>query len=363
MVSAVNNRSASRIAWHLFACIAFLTLPLILSPHPAEQKNWVFSLPTLRDFLSSALMLIIFYANYYLLIPKLYFRKKYLLYVSCIVLGFLMVSFLPSILTGNNPLDAPVEKQFQQRPSPPPGEFEQQHIMPPRPAGSTFYQEIKHNIILFVAVILFSLLLSIRNRLFLAETARQNAELQFLKAQINPHFLFNTLNSIYSLAIQKDDKTADAVVQLSELMRYIIKDANSDEVSLEKELSYIDNFIELQRSRLGDTATIRYQVSGSPAGKKIAPLILVTFIENAFKHGVNPDEDSAIDISITINENQLHLKASNKKVPVNGSGETSARIGIANAKERLALTYAGKHQLEITDATSFYTVNLLMELS
>ena len=140
------------------------------------------------------------------------------------------------------------------------------------------------------------------------------SELSFLKAQINPHFLFNTLNSIYALAIKKDDKTADAVVQLSELMRYIMTNANDDVIALDKEINYINNFVQLQKTRLGNTVNVDYAVEGNAFGKCITPLILISFIENAFKHGVNPNQNSEIVIRITIVEDYLTLFVSNNKV-------------------------------------------------
>ena len=130
-------------------------------------------------------------------------------------------------------------------------------------------------------------MLKINSRLKLAEKEKVNAELSYLKAQINPHFLFNTLNSIYSLAIEKSDYTATAVVKLSSMMRYVITDASHKFVPLEKEINYISNYIELQKLRIDSSIKLMYTVTGDISDKKIAPLVLISFIENAFKYGVN----------------------------------------------------------------------------
>jgi LytS/YehU family sensor histidine kinase len=233
--------------------------------------------------------------------------------------------------------------------------------MPPRPAGSRFAEEIRHQVFLFFIVILSSALLRVRERWFQAETARYNDELTHLKAQINPHFLFNTLNSIYSLVLAKDDGAPDAIVELSELMRYIIKDADKHEVLLEKELAYLNNYIALQQSRLGRTVSIVYETDVLPGDKMIAPLIMISFIENAFKYGVNPDKVSVITIQLQLKKNIFSLYVANKKVTktsVDGDG-----IGIENTKKRLQLLYPSRHELQIVDNDIDFSVNLIMHLT
>jgi hypothetical protein len=339
--------------YHIAGCLVFMALPLFLFPHPPEEVGFLFSRPTLRDLIANAFTLAFFYLNYYLLITRLYFRRQFVLYALCIAAGFLTITLLPSFLTGYNPWHPP--KVVYEAPK------NAAHWIPPPPQGTWFIMEVKHHIFLFVAVILFSILLRIRQRLFRAQEDRLNAELSSLKAQINPHFLFNTLNSIYALAVKKDDRTADAVINLSELMRYIIKDAHNNKVSLEKELNYISNYIDLQRSRLGNTAKIVFTSTGNAHGKEIAPLILITFIENAFKYGINPDEDSEIRILIDVEGADLHLQVYNKKVKTFTPHSTG--IGIENTKERLQLLYPAKHSLIIKDNNSDFLVTLTMTLT
>jgi LytS/YehU family sensor histidine kinase len=146
------------------------------------------------------------------------------------------------------------------------------HHFAPKPSEGTFIEEIKHHIFVYGIVILFSILLHTRNRLLKAENEKLQAELSNLKAQIHPHFLFNTLNSIYALAIRKDDKTPETIIRLSEFMRYLLKDVNQSQVSLEKEITYIENYLDLQKSRLRNSVSIEYLCSGNFSTKQIAPL-------------------------------------------------------------------------------------------
>ncbi|HRD40256.1 MAG TPA: sensor histidine kinase, partial [Bacteroidia bacterium] len=183
-------------------------------------------------------------------------------------------------------------------------------------------------------------------------------ELSYLKAQINPHFLFNTLNSIYSLAIQKSDETANAVVKLSGMMRYVLTESQNEFVSLQKELDYINNYIELQKTRLDSTIKLHYTITGTTTGKAIAPLILIPFIENAFKYGVNAEENSEITIEISVNEAAINLFVKNNKVSIRPDPENRSGLGIENTKSRLLLLYPGKHYLNIDDNSASFSVSL-----
>jgi LytS/YehU family sensor histidine kinase len=295
-------------------------------------------------------MLFVFYLNYYLFIPTLYFKKKYVAYTLGIVAALLLICLLPSLLTGRIPWNGQ-----------PPMHTDFVNGMPPHPGGDTFTHEIRHHIFLFIIVMLASVLLRVRERWFQAETARYNDELTHLKAQINPHFLFNTLNSIYSLVLAKDDTAPDAIVELSELMRYIIKDADKHEVLLTKELTYLNNYIALQQSRMGNTVNIVYEADILPGDKMIAPLIIISFIENAFKYGVNPDKVSVITIRLQLEQHIFSLHVANKKVtkaPVDGYG-----IGVENTRKRLQLLYPSRHELQIVENDNDFFVNLTMHLT
>ena len=192
------------------------------------------------------------------------------------------------------------------------------------------------------------------------ENQRLSAELAFLKSQINPHFLFNSLNSIYSLAYQRSDTTPDAILKLAEIMRYMLYESNDNKVDLSKELQYLQNYIDLQKIRFGKNAYVEFKIMGKVDGQKIVPLLLIAFIENAFKHGVANDPASPIKLLINLDNTQLHFYMENKKHTNNR--DTEGGIGLNNVKRRLDLLYPGKYSLTIHDETDIYTCELSLVL-
>jgi sensor histidine kinase YesM len=192
------------------------------------------------------------------------------------------------------------------------------------------------------------------------ENQRLSAELAFLKSQINPHFLFNSLNSIYSLAYQRSETTPEAILKLSEIMRYMLYECNDNKVSLVKELQYLQNFIDLQKIRFGNKAFIDFKVEGKVDSQQIVPLMLIAFIENAFKHGVANNPLTPIRLLIDVVDSHLHFYIQNKK-HTNNRDEIGG-IGLNNVKRRLDLLYPGKYNLDIRDETNTYTVELSLVL-
>lgn len=339
------------VYWHILGSISFLVIPILISQRPPGAQ--FISEPTFRDILANSIMLVIFYINYYLLIPKLYFQKKHLGYAVALIIGLLVISLLPSLLTGFIRL---------QPPGPPPFPFRGGN-MPVR-QDATFFMHIQHNISLYGVIILSSLLLRIRTRLFETEGLKQQAEIGSLKSRINPHFLFNTLNNIYALALrEKAQATASSLLKLSGMMRYVVTDTAEEFVPLEKEINYTNDYIELQRMRLTETTQLSYTVSGSTQNKKIAPVILMPFIENAFKHGVNPNQQANIQITIAMTGDWLTLTVENQKVTPNNDPHVKSGVGIENTKERLTLLYPKKYSLTINEDSVKYSVQLILQLA
>jgi two-component system LytT family sensor kinase len=192
------------------------------------------------------------------------------------------------------------------------------------------------------------------------ENQRLSAELAFLKSQINPHFLFNSLNSIYSLAYQRSETTPEAILKLSEIMRYMLYECNDNKVDLDRELQYLQNYIDLQRIRFGNKAFIDFKIDGKVETQQIVPLLLIAFIENAFKHGVASNPQTPIRLLIEVDEAHLHFFMQNKKHTNNR--DESGGIGLNNVKRRLDLLYPGKYNLDIRDEIDTYTVELSLVL-
>jgi hypothetical protein len=330
-----------QILIHVAGCLVFLSLPVILWPGQGDLGDFFNDSRSAREFTNDVLILLFFYLNFYLLIPKLYFPKKYIYFILAVILCYIIVAFLPGAIFPFREMDHPHHAGQDHR----------------------FLFTIGHNLIYFLAVVFFSLMVKMNSRWKQAEKERLKAELSYFKAQINPHFLFNTLNTIYSLAIQKADNTPEAVVKLSGMMRYVISDASNDFVALEKEINYISDYIELQRIRFGETVSIDFKVDEIASGSKIAPLILIPFIENAFKFGVNPEKDSSISMNIKLSGQELHMRVFNKKVGGRQKGESVSGLGISNAKHRLELLYPEKYRLLIDDKEDEYTVDLYIILT
>lgn len=204
-----------------------------------------------------------------------------------------------------------------------------------------------------------SLLISEKQKKAL-ENQRLNAELNFLKLQINPHFLFNTLNSIYSQAHLKSEQTEYSILKFSQIMRYVLYDSATEKIPLAKDLEYITNYIDLQKLRISKNVTIHYEVSGNTDGLLIAPLLLITFIENAFKHGVSYTIPSEIKIRIELMGHTIRLSVGNA---VTAQRQNAAGgVGLINAKRRLDVLYPNRYMLDVVENNSLYIVNLKIEL-
>jgi LytS/YehU family sensor histidine kinase len=194
------------------------------------------------------------------------------------------------------------------------------------------------------------------------ENAHLNAEVNFLKSQINPHFLFNTLNGIYSQAHQKSEHTENSILKLSDLLRYVLYDSSEDKVDLGKDIQYLTNYIDLQKLRLSQKVTIEYKVTGNVKGRQIAPLLLITFVENAFKHGISYTNPSTINIVLTIFEQTLTLLVSNPVTETNSFVSTGG-LGLKNVTRRLDLLYPEKYLLDIVHNDYLHIVNLKINLN
>jgi sensor histidine kinase YesM len=190
-------------------------------------------------------------------------------------------------------------------------------------------------------------------------------ELQFLKSQINPHFLFNNLNNLYSYAVEKSPKTPELILGLSSLLRYFLYECKTQFVPLEKELGQLKNFVELNQLHIEGRGDVDLIIQNNSQNKKIAPLILMVFIENAFKHSASSvTEEIEIKIVISVgNDGQLVFKCSNNFKSESNLGNLSSGIGLTNVKKRLNLIYPNNHSLDINTENSTYVVNLKLDLS
>lgn len=189
-----------------------------------------------------------------------------------------------------------------------------------------------------------------------------NAELNFLRAQVNPHFLFNVLNNLYALTLKKSELAPDVVLKLSEMMEYMLYDSNDEKVSLEKEISYLNSYIELERLRFSGAANITLNNNTSLNGAEIAPLLLLPLVENAFKHGLSKQpENGWLKINIGLEGKTFSFFIENFK-PSSTSDKRNGGIGLSNLRNRLELLYPNRHQLALEDKKNTFSVKLIIEL-
>ncbi len=191
-----------------------------------------------------------------------------------------------------------------------------------------------------------------------AERKRLATELQVLKGQLNPHFLFNTLNNLYSLALGKSDKTAVVIAKMSDMFHYILYECNATEVPVSKELKLIEDYIELEQIRYSDRLSIKFDKKVENKNYLIPPMLLYSFVENCFKHGSSQDPDLPwIRISLHVKNNHLSFEARNN-VPNNYKSTKTEGVGLLNGKRRLELMYPGNHQLIIHEENNEFYVKL-----
>jgi len=328
------------IAWGLLLMVPFFSgYQVIKSFTPTANISLV------PIIISSLFLIVIFYFNYFVLIPKFLLLKKYLLYAITLVLSIAAAFVLSKVffnLFGVNP----------------------GNIASFNPMLIKIEPVMRANAFLMLTVsILASISLTINDHLRQLEKEKLVAQISSLKSQINPHFLFNTLNNIYATAIDTSPRTADMVDKLSEMMRYTMKETQNDFVPLEEEINYLNNYIELQKLRLDSKIKFDYTIEGEFSGLQIAPMLLIPFVENAFKHGVNSEQDSSIRINIKVNESEIHFLVANNKVEIqSGIQENSGGLGIENTKHRLALIYPSGHLLTIKETENDFIVSLHINL-
>ncbi|MBS9461937.1 sensor histidine kinase [Flagellimonas sp. 389] len=291
----------------------------------------------------------LFYFNYSFLVPRLLLKNRTAIYIIVSLFIILGIIFLK-------------ERYFPFRPP---------ENIPPFPQDRhAFY--MSRQFIMSIVVFSVPFVTSTALRIYIewrrnddlrkiVEKEKINSELQFLKTQLNPHFLFNSLNAIYSLSVKNSPDTSDAIINISELMRYMLYEADKEFVPLGKELEYIQNYVRLQRIRLSDSENVVLKISGEDKGKSIPPLLFISFIENAFKYGTDFKGRTNVKINLSIEKESIHLYVMNKIGAFRKKVESSG-VGLVNIKNRLTLLYPNSHDLTVQDDGVNYEVNLTLKL-
>lgn len=194
------------------------------------------------------------------------------------------------------------------------------------------------------------------------EKQHLKSELALLRAQVNPHFLFNTLNNIDTLVFEDQHKASESIVKLSSIMRYMLYDANAEQVPLQKEIACLQNFIDLHRLRMKDPDFVEFEVVGNPKGHLIPAMLFLPFVENTFKHGSLQGSAPGISIQLHIHDASYFLKVSNRLRKTSVPYEVPSGVGLHNVRRRLDLIYGTTYQLEVTEADGNYQVRLTLPL-
>ncbi|WP_114939739.1 sensor histidine kinase [Mucilaginibacter endophyticus] len=392
----MSRFKAFSVVIHIAGWLLFMAFPLVFLNSRAFYNTSIATfLQKPAYWVFCVTYMVLFYSNAYVFIPRFFLKKKYAIYSVIVVVllaGVYLLRPFDKLMRSTDGWRMMNGMMMRHRPpfggerfgngpfGVPPGDTAAAFDRPPFRSDSAYFkaqsQWRRHRMrpldstSLFIFLMIMALSMAIKTvqqwqlteqRAARAEADKTNAELSFLKAQINPHFLFNTLNNIYTLAAIKDDNAADSIMKLSNIMRYVTDDVAEDFVPLQSEIDCISDYIELQRLRIGKNTKVNFEVKGDIDHKQIAPLVMMTFVENVFKYGVSKHEPSDIDISIDIQGLKISFYCKNRIFGVQKSDYQRTGIGINNTKKRLEHLYPNKHLLSISSLNNEYIVQLTLQ--
>lgn len=329
------------LLWALFLALPFLLRPVVENKtvHANERPFGMYYLHFIKNFLWISL----FYFNTYFLIPVLFYRKKYGRYLLVLLASVLFIWLADRFMF------ALFIEGFEY----------------------TVRNFLFFNLPVFIFIVLASTAFrTIRDRIIEdsekqeQQTENLKTELSFLRSQVSPHFMFNILNNMVALARKKSDILEPSLIKLSSLLRYMLYETDEDKVLLDKEVEYLQSYIDLQRLRFGKNMQINTQLQQTAFAYTIEPMLLIPFVENAFKHGVGLIKDAQIDIDLKVEKDQLHFSVRNKynDTNVDEPKDKTSGIGLANVKRRLNLLYHQDHTLNIEKEDGWFTVSLQLKL-
>jgi len=344
--SSIIERTSSwkSILFHLLAWIVVFSLPYLLRSYdsrlwedPRAMQFFVLNNLTIINWV------ILFYLNIYVLIPRLMYAKQYGLFIVLLLALFAAAVGLHFLVYGWIITDrAPNLVRITGFSLPP-------FIL--TVAASIAYRMIADKA-------------RDERRLHAQQEETMKSELSFLRSQISPHFMFNVLNNMLAMARSNHALLEPTILKLSSLMRYILYESDGEQVSVQKEAEYLQSYIDLQRQRLGNKVLLEVHLEAPDTTLAMAPMLLIPFIENAFKHGTGFIEKPEIHIDLHLQDDILYFTTRNKYVgPSTATKDKTPGIGLANVKRRLHLLYPGRHNLLITDQDHWFTVSLQINLA
>jgi two-component system, LytTR family, sensor kinase len=289
---------------------------------------------------ADGLLILIIYFTVYVLIPRYFVGKEYLTFSACLIGLFAL--YILSCVKMENDIAHALGRD-------------------PDDTKLAFYYLISISRYTLIGFLLFRLSQSFLQKKKLDEIAVQKleAEVSYLRAQINPHFLFNTLNNLYGLALERSDKTPDLIVRLSKMMDYMLYEVEGTKVLLKRDVENVENYIAMERIRQGNNATIHFHVNGEIRNQLIEPLLMLPLVENAFKHGVSQlIEEAYLDVHLSITDEEFLFCVKNNYKQGKPRDQLHESLGLVNLRKRLNLFYPGRYSLDIFDDSLNYHVTL-----
>ncbi|MDD2595549.1 MAG: histidine kinase [Bacteroidales bacterium] len=340
----IEKRSSAIIGF--VALIMIFSLPLIMTP-----RHGTMTVEMYIGICSSILAyVLVFFINYYVLIKRFIFNKQWSWFL---IVNLVMIAAVALLLdVWNNYYFTHFVTEMRRR-----------------PVSPFFWPFILRDCIFMIFVVSLAVGLKMTLQWYKVEQEKtkieamaSQAELKGLKNQLNPHFLFNTLNNIYSLMNIDSDKAQNAILGLSKILRYVLYDDSQDKVPLEKELSFTRNYVELMSLRLPENVRLEVNIPECGSGKMIAPLIFISLVENAFKHGISPDTTSFIEINIVEKNDEVNCEVRNSYFPKSKEDKSGSGIGLENLSRRLQLIYPSKHTFVCGKRADVYVSELIINM-
>lgn len=321
--------------WMLIFWVPYVLLPSIQGPQIPGRGA-----PSVNTFIyinsaKCVFWIFVFYFNAYFLVPRLVYPKKYIQYVFSLITVLAALSLLEYILLLF--LDQTIRFRI--------GSFLMFNLFPYLfiVASGTAFRVVRDKT-------------SEEKRLKEKEAENLKSELLFLRSQVSPHFMFNVINNIVSLARKKSDEVEPSLIKLSSLMRYFLYESNNDKVPLEKEVEYLRSYIDLQQQRFGKNVNVQWHSEPIDYGYEIEPMLLIPFVENAFKHGIV--QNGIIDINLSAHQGVLKFKVMNRYLLQNEHKDDTSGIGLANVERRLRLLYPFTHSLMVSKQEEWFIISL-----
>jgi sensor histidine kinase YesM len=375
-----KREKITRVVLHILIWVVFIALPIYSAIRFRMGRNFLVMFYTF-----TTINAIIFYTNYLLLVPRLFFQKKryrYYLVLPVLIFCFYFISDfagkqVSSYISGRENQDQLREEYTDQSERQPgerlgPGQLPPWNMRPP--SRSRFIIALPHaQVIGYISSSLFMVFLSLGLRVLERQTkiekmqgemekARLNAELALLKNQISPHFFFNTLNNIYSLIGINPDDSQQAVLKLSKLMRYLLYESEHGNTKLSNEIDFMNNYIDLMKLRMSEKVSLIVDFPEKYDDVSIPPLLFIPFIENSFKHGISFRSGSFIKITLSSTNGTISFKCSNSIADGNQK-DVQPGIGLENVRKRLGLLFPGSHSLNIKRGNNEFEVNLEIKVA